>query len=74
MVCGEDCGAALEITASCFCPRAIGLGRKLIVMISVIEQQRLHSPRCRSFRDSSGSSGLPSIMPLGATGSLRPKP
>jgi hypothetical protein len=49
----------------CFCPRAIGLGSELIVANSVIEQPRLHSPGCRSFRDPPGSTGLLSIIGRG---------
>jgi hypothetical protein len=51
-----------------FCPRAIGLGSKLIVVIGVIKQPCLHRPGCCPFRDPPGSSGLPTII-----GSLRPK-
>ena len=49
----------------CFRPRAIGLCSELIVTTSVIEQPYLHGLGCRSFRDPSGSSGLPPIIGRG---------
>jgi hypothetical protein len=41
---------------------AIGIGRKLIAVNSLIEKPCLHGPGCYPFRDLSGASGLPSII------------
>jgi hypothetical protein len=42
--------------------RAIGLGSKLIIVTSVIEQPRPHGLGCRPFPDPPGSSSLPPII------------
>ena len=45
-----------------FSRAAIGIGRKLIAMNSLIEKQCLHGLGCHPFCDLSGASGFPSII------------
>ena len=62
----QDCGCRVKkLRLLCFCPGAIGLGRKFIIVVSVIEQPCLHGPGCRRFRDPPGSSCLPPIIGRG---------